>query len=747
MINSAILCLSILLQLSAAFFSLRLRKETGSRYPWLPLAVALVLMAFTQIITLGEVLMGDAVAQANTLVGIVVLLISLLMITGILKTGPIFLGARNADRQTRAEKARAAIYLDSAPGIVLALDNAGTVILVNRGGCALLGYDKDEILGRNWFTDFLPEGDQASGFERFRQSVSGEQDLSDYFENVILAKGGGHVSVRWVSTFVRDSEGDSITGLLSTGTDISEQQELADKLAESEKRLGIVANSAAVGIIVINDDGIVTQMNPCSEKMFGYDSSAVIGNNVSMLMPEADRSRHDNYIQSYLRTGIPKIINIGRDISGIRKNGEEFSLHLKVSEIIGSQQKSFVGIVSDITVRKRVEERLRHSQKMETVGQLTGGVAHDFNNLLAVVLGNLSLLDEELEEYGVMSPAQMQEFIQPAIAAGKRGAELTQRLLAFSRKQPLQPVALDINVVVMGMEDMLVRTLGEDIEIDWQLADTTWLAEADKSQLDNVILNLAVNARDAMPSGGRLTIETSEVTLHSDFGGSHGEIPEGEYLLMLVRDTGSGIAKEVMKKVFEPFFTTKDVGKGTGLGLSMVYGFAKQSGGQVSIYSEPGEGTTIKLYLPRTDTANVAGAAVQQEDQTRRAQGGDETILLVEDDPAVRRIVTRMLDRLGYLVLEAEDGATALAVLEENSVDLLLTDVVLPGGMSGPDIARQALQQVPGLPVLYMSGYTENAILHHGRLDEGINLISKPFSNAALEKCVRDVLESCPGSL
>lgn len=741
MIDIAILGISILLRLTAAYLSLRKTRKTANRYPWTVLAVALVLMALTQIVTLSEALLDEGGA-VNTPVEMVALVISVLMITCVLGIEPVLKAVTGNGQKTRVAKAREASYLDAAPGIVLALDKTGTVILINRGGCVLLGYDKNEILGRNWFSDFLPEQEAARVSECFRKFVADGQEFSEPCETEVLTKQGKRIPVRWASTLVRDG-GDAITGVLSTGTDISSQRELEEQLAESEERFCHVVESAAIGIIVILDDGMVNQMNPFMEKMFGYQASEVIGENVSILMPEPDRGRHDKYIQSYLLTGEKKIIGSGREIIGLRKNGEEFPLHLNVSEVSGSGQKKFVGIVTDITERKLVEGRLRHSQKMETVGQLTGGVAHDFNNLLAVILGNLSLLEEELKENGGMKAAEIQEFIQPALAAGGRGAELTQRLLAFSRKQALQPVTLDINAVIKDMKDLLERTLGEDVDIEWRLDANTWLAEADKSQLDNVLLNLAVNARDAMLQGGSLTIETAEVTLDSQYAGSHGEAVPGEYLMLAVSDTGTGMPASVLERIFEPFFTTKEVGKGTGLGLSMVYGFARQSGGHVAIYSELGEGTTVKLYLPRAEATSVTETVVLEKDQTSRPLAGNETILLVEDEAAVLCITSRILERLGYMVFQAKDGQEALGILaKEGPVDLLLTDVVLPGGMSGPDIAKLAQQKVPGLKILYMSGYTENAILHHGRMDEGTSLIGKPFSNADLGARVRQVLDS-----
>ena len=401
-----------------------------------------------------------------------------------------------------------------------------------------------------------------------------------------------------------------------------------------------------------------------------------------------------------------------------------------------------VGLTEDITEYKLLAGQYRQSQKMEAVGQLTGGVAHDFNNLLAVIEGNLSLLEGELSEHKELPSEQALEFVKPAIEAGRRGADLTHRLLAFARKQVLRPRALDIGKIVSGMSDLLKRTLREDIDLSFHLASETWLAEVDASELENVLLNLAINARDAMPNGGSLTIETAEVSLDEAYATTHEDVSPGDYVLLAASDTGGGMDADTLERAFEPFFTTKEVGTGTGLGLSMVYGFARQSGGHAAIYSEPGQGTTVRLYLPRTTTEDAV-TAHSPIDPDNSPTGGDETILVVEDDAAVRRITTRILRRQGYTVLEAEDAHAALDILHNgHSISLLLTDVVLAGGMNGPELVRTVAEEAQQLKVLYMSGYTENAVLHHGRLDAGVHLIGKPFSHAELGAKVREILDS-----
>jgi len=377
----------------------------------------------------------------------------------------------------------------------------------------------------------------------------------------------------------------------------------------------------------------------------------------------------------------------------------------------------------------------QHAQKMESLGQLTGGIAHDFNNLLTVIMGNAELLAEALRDNAALGP-----LAEMTCAAAARGAELTHRLLAFSRRQPLDARDTDVNALLAGMNGMLRRTLGEAIRVEMVHAAGLWHATIDPSELEAALLNLCINARDAMPAGGRLTLETTNAFLSDDYARQHGDVAPGQYVLIAVSDTGSGIAPEHLLRVFEPFFTTKAPGKGTGLGLSMVYGFVKQSRGHVKVYSEPGQGATIKLYLPRGVGESRAPDAVVVSESL---PGGDETVLLVEDEELVRHFARDQLRALGYRVLEAADGARALELIERHDdIALLFTDVVLPGGMNGRQVAEAAQQRRPRLKVLYTSGYTENAIVHHGRLDRGVQLLTKPYRRADLARKLRAVLDA-----
>jgi signal transduction histidine kinase len=391
----------------------------------------------------------------------------------------------------------------------------------------------------------------------------------------------------------------------------------------------------------------------------------------------------------------------------------------------------------EVTRREATEEQLRQAQKMEAVGRLTGGIAHDFNNLLTIIVGSLDMLGRRIAD----ADARARGLIDNAMEGANRAANLTQRLLAFSRRQPLDPKPIDANKLVTAMSELLRRSLGELVSIETVLAGGLWPTFADPNQLENAILNLAVNAKDAMAEGGRLTIETSNAHLDEAYASGHDDVRPGQYVLIAVSDTGAGMPPNVAARAFEPFYTTKESGKGTGLGLSQVYGFVKQSGGHVKIYSELGQGTAVKIYLPRyTGDFIVSGASDQDRDA--RNAGRNETILVVEDEDAVRSVTVEALGELGYRVLEADGGAAALRILDANpDVALLLSDVVMPD-VNGAKLAAEALSRRPDLKIVFMTGYTRNAVVHNGVLDPGTQLISKPFTQEQLAAKLREVLES-----
>jgi PAS domain S-box-containing protein len=516
--------------------------------------------------------------------------------------------------------------------------------------------------------------------------------------------------------------------------------ESASAEAQAAKLRGIL-ESAVTAIITIDHQGVIESVNPATERLFGYAAAELIGQNIKLLMPEPYRAEHDAYIDSYLKIGARKIIGIGREVSGRRKDGATFPIHLAVSEFEADGRRYFTGMVHDLSDRKHIEEALRESerrlaraQKMEAVGQLTGGIAHDFNNLLLVITGNLELLADKLEGDDLKS------LLKDAQGAAQLGAQLTDQLLSFARRRYSDPHVIRLNDLVLGVTDLLRRTLGEHIGLATSLAHDVWEMSADPGQLQSAIVNLALNARDAMPNGGKLVVETRNVTLDTDHADLNAELKPGHYVQLSVSDTGSGMPPEVRDRVFEPFFTTKEKGRGTGLGLAMVYGFVKQSGGCVTIYSEVGHGTTINICFPRVVTASPEQMRSESATSSADPQARG-TVLVVEDDERVRRLTVTRLQMIGYRVLEAADGRQALEMLQgADPIDLVLTDLVMPGGLSGREVAGKARELKPGIRVLLTSGYAED-LVHGDDLErEQLRVLRKPYRQADLVVALRELL-------
>jgi signal transduction histidine kinase len=417
----------------------------------------------------------------------------------------------------------------------------------------------------------------------------------------------------------------------------------------------------------------------------------------------------------------------------VHKDGEAVTLTWMGTWSEPVRRHFFVG--RDLTEKQEAEARLRQAQKMDAVGQLTGGVAHDFNNILTVITGTIGILaDAVADRPELVSIAKLID------DAAERGAQLTKHLLAFARKQPLQPRETDINSLMVEAAKLLHPTIGEQVQISPMLAEDAWTALVDPNQLTTAVLNLALNARDAMPHGGKLVLETRNVYLDEGYAGMHNEVAPGNYVMIAVSDTGTGIPAAHLERVFDPFFTTKGIGKGTGLGLSMVFGFVKQSGGHIKIYSEEGHGTTVRIYLPKStgpqQTASEALAASE-------IRGRDEIVLIVEDDPLVRKYVITQIQSLGYTTLDAANATEALGMIDNHAdIDLLFTDVIMPGPMNGRHLVDEALRRRPALKTLFTSGYTENAIMHHGRLDSGVLLLAKPYRKSELARMIRLALGS-----
>ncbi len=535
------------------------------------------------------------------------------------------------------------------------------------------------------------------------------------------------------------------------------------------RRIDIVLAHLPFGLTMVNPDGEIVYTNPARERLLAFPDPPKIGEQLAARLPARNidgtpllpeeypirRALKGEFVTDleiqydsgdgrprWLRTsGIPitrpdgsvqYAIGVAVDVTGEVQARDAL---LKLTESLE------VRVRAEIDERLKTEEALRQVQKMQTIGQLTGGIAHDFNNLLQVMLGNLEAVERQLHADAPLDRPRLDRQVAAALRAVERATQMTQQLLAFSRTQPLNPKPLDANELVLRMSELFRRTLGESVAIETVIEPNLRPAFADQNQLESTLLNLAVNARDAMPTGGQLTIETANYAFDQSVGDPWEEFASGEYVMIAVSDTGTGIAKDVMPRIFEPFFTTKEVGRGTGLGLSQAYGFAKQSGGNIKIYSEVGVGTTVKLYLPAGARPSDIDKRDSLPDARREASG--ELILVVEDDPGVRAFTVETLLELGYRVLEAADGVEALRQLEsEPLISLMFTDVGLPGAMTGRQLADMAQARCPSLKVLFTTGYARNAIVHHGRLDPGVELITKPFTGSALAARVRELLDT-----
>jgi PAS domain S-box-containing protein len=525
----------------------------------------------------------------------------------------------------------------------------------------------------------------------------------------------------------------------------TEQQRVRTATQESEQRFQLLVEGVTdCAIYMLDPDGNVKNWNSGAMRIKGYAADEIIGRHFSIFHTPEDRAAGIPAQALQTATATAKYEAEGWRL---RKDGSRFWASVVIDRITdaGGKLVGFAKITRDITERRETQQRLEtareqlyQSQKMDAVGQLTGGVAHDFNNLLTIIIGNLDTAKRTLENWKEGAQGRLQRAIDHALTGANRAATLTGHLLAFSRRQPLEPKLLDVNKLLNQLSVFLKPTLGEEVQLETVGGGGVWPVEADAAQLETAILNLAINGRDAMPGGGKLTVEASNVLLDEDYCSKNAEVRPGQYVQIAVTDNGSGMAADVMTHAFEPFFTTKQAGQGTGLGLSQVYGFVKQSGGHVKIYSEPGHGTTVKVYLPRAH-----GKTGEQPEQNAAAPSayGQETILVVEDDADVRTMVCETLRDLNYTVLQASDAPSALKLLDGTGpIDLLLSDVILPGP-NGRELANAALAKRPQLKVLFMTGYSRNAIVHQGRLDEGVQLIQKPLTQATLAAKVRDVLD------
>ncbi len=614
-----------------------------------------------------------------------------------------------------------AVVESSNDAIITTLD--GTITAWNKAAEKLFGYPAAEAVGKP--IEIIVPADRRAEVNTIVERI-GRGERIEHHETLRIHKDGRTVDVSLSISPIRSAAG-SIIGASEIVRDITESKRTQRALNhEIEERQRIFETSQDL-ILVTDTAGNFVQISPSSMTILGYDPAEMTGHSAVEFIHPEDLENTRQEMRAARR---------GRKMRSfetryIRKDGQVVFLNWMGTWSEPARRHFFIG--RDVTQQRAAEAQLRHVHKMDAIGQLTGGIAHDFNNILTVITGTIGILAE-----GVAGQPELVSIAKLIDEAAERGTQLTRHLLAFARKQPLQPREIEVNGLMVEVAKLLHPTLGQQIEISPKLAADAWSAMVDPTQLTTAILNLALNARDAMPGGGKLTLETRNVYLDEGYASTQTEVAVGNYVMIAVSDTGTGIAAANLEKVFDPFFTTKEVGKGTGLGLSMVFGFVKQSGGHVKIYSEEGQGTSVKIYLPRSTGLPETAAEAQA---TSAAVGGDETVLVVEDDALVRRYVMTQIESLGYATLEAANGAEALDIIDNHGdIDLLFTDVIMPGGMNGRQLVDEALKRRPQLKALFTSGYTENAILHHGRLDAGVLLLAKPYRKPELARMIRVAL-------
>jgi len=631
-------------------------------------------------------------------------------------------------RRTEEDLRRLASIVACSDDAITSKTLEGIITSWNAGAERIYGYSSKEAIGKP--SSMLVPMDCPDETPEILECLKRGETV-DHFETVRLRKDGKEIQVEITISPIRD-EMERIVGASTIARDISGRKRREDELS----RLAALVENSNDAIIGKTLDGIITHWNSGAQRIYGYSAAEIIGKSVSILFPSGGSSEIIEMMEKI--KGGERVVT--SDTIRVRHDGKEIHVALTLSPIkdSGGQVFGVSTVARDVTENKRLEAMFRQSQKMEAVGQLAGGVAHDFNNLLGVILGYSELLLDR------MSPSDPErKSIEEIQKASERGALLTRQLLAFSRKQVLEPKVLDLNAVVKGMEKMLHRIIGEHMESLVVLNPALGRVRADSGQLEQVILNLVVNARDAMLQGGKLTIETANVQLDAEYAAQHPSTVPGPHVMVSVSDTGCGMDEKTKAHIFEPFFSTKDSGKGTGLGLSTVYGIVKQSEGSIWVYSEVGIGTTFKVYLPRVDMAlDIAPAS----DKFEKPKGGSQTILIVEDDGALLHVAHRSLEERGYAILTAQSPADAINICESHlgPIDLMVTDVVMPG-MNGTQLATRLSALRPEMKVLYVSGYTDDTIVRHGVLEPGVAFLQKPFSARTLARKVGEVLSSKEG--
>ena len=721
LLATIVLALSILIQFAAAILALRLIRPTGWLIAWAMIAGALVLMGARRAITFYRLVLGDMAISPDLTAELVALAISVLMLAGVARIGPLLAARQRSEEAVRRNEDNYRGMIENMTDTFYRTDADGLITMGSQSAEALLGRKVKDLIGTPLADLYANEGDRELFLATLKENGGSVRNY-----NTLLRHANG--SLVWAATsahYVYDNDG-QVVGLEGTARDITEQRR-ADELIT---RLGRIVEDSANEIYVFDSETLrFMSVNRGARENLGYTMEELSGLTPIDIKPEITKEQFKKLTKP-LRDGVRKSIEF--ETVHCRKDGTTYNVEVSLQLAWAETPPVFFAVIDDVTDRRHTEEQLRQAQKMEAVGQLTGGIAHDFNNLLAVISGNLELAEEDAEP-----DSDQADLIHRALGAAGRGSDLVSRLLAFSRGQTLRPKVINANEQVMGMTDLLSRTLGSPIEIVTKLAPKLWPVSVDPNQLESVILNLAVNARHAMPDGGILTLTTANRRLGAK--STLAELPAGQYVEISVADTGTGMTKETIERAFDPFYTTKPVGEGTGLGLSMVYGFVRQSGGDVAIRSKPGNGTSISIHLPRAMPSATVEAEMPGKENYPRGEG--ETILIVEDDPDLRVMTGAMLHGLGYKVIEAETGMLALKALRKSTkVRLMLTDVVLAGGMRGDELAVEVKRLRPEIGIVYTSGYADSALPEDVLSGDGTPLLRKPYRRAELAWVVRKTL-------
>jgi len=620
--------------------------------------------------------------------------------------------------------------LQTAAGAIIIIDDKGIVRSVNPSTTKIFGFSEEELIGQN-VSMLMPEPFRSRHDGYIRHHLeTGERKIIGIGRQVMALRESGAIFPAHLAVSAFEVEGQRyFTGIIH---DLSAQREVAD-LREQTLMQGIF-NQLPDAVLVVDRAGTISLCNPAVTRVFGYAPEELIGKKTSLLYrDDAEAQRVQAFKESLTARSNPEPM----PVTFRRKSGETFPAETTIS-ILRDERNELAGFLflsRDISRQVEQDEALRKSQRLEAIGQLTGGIAHDFNNLLTIITGNLELLEMDLTD------GEQRDLLARANNAALMGARLTNRLLTFARRRKLEPAVLDLNEQVLAMAELLRRTLGEAISLGTLLAPGLWEVRADPGEIENAMLNLAINARDAMPAGGKLVIETRNLFLDEREVASEAGLEPGEYVRLCVSDTGAGMSRDVLARAFEPFFTTKEPGKGTGLGLSVIYGFVKQSGGHVTASSAIGKGTTVNLYLPRVAADTTGDAAIARP--TSSAAKDNETILLVEDNHDVRAVTVRRLRNLGYTVVEAANAARAIEILGEGrAVDLVFSDVVMPGGMSGFELAQWLRDNAPSVRILLTSGFAEDVARAGEPPASHLEILRKPYSGAELARALRRAIDA-----